>query len=215
MKYVSDHHRVGARSLPEKKLVDGVIASDKACMIIVGDKASIFNRSIPYERHYVKGVETVTAQFRRGDSFSGALCYLEGIESTYDMLLHCYGYFKKFGPSVKIVSKVPSCSNDGSSACAITSSHRVDVDNASGDISYHWEVTNASLVSGQGTDTVQVTTIGIHSIEVGIRCTVTDKYISGHTEVAVIHERISEGKRKLVPRTMLKPRRDLTPGDEN
>jgi len=215
MKYMSDHHRVASRSIPERTMVSGTIATDTACMIIKGSKASIFKYSHEYEEHFTNGILTTTKHFAKGDTFVDADCYMEGIEATHAMMLQCYGYFQVFGPSVKIDSNVPSCRNDGTSACTITSTHTAKVTNASGDVSYHWEVTNASLSGGQGTDTIKVTTVGIPSIEVGILCTVTDKYTTGHTEITVTHERISAGKRKLVPRTALKPRPDLTPGDEN
>ncbi len=213
-KCFTDRHREASRSLPEKELVNGTIHVDKSCMWFKDGNGAIFNGSVPYDRYYVDGVETSTPTINRGDSFTDAECYKEGIEGTYSMLLQCMGYYFGLGPDMSEIHNVcGSCDNDGVVSCSITTSSSVKVLNTSGDVTYFWEIAGASLVDGQGTDSILVNTVGLYSVNVDIRCTVTDKYTTTVRESTCLHRRThnSVGDTFLVPHVALKPRPDLVP----
>ncbi len=213
--YLSSKHKVASRSIPKKKLTSGVISTTEACMWLKDGNAAIFNYSIPYIRYYVDGVETDTPTIARGDSFTNADCYKEGIESTYAMLLQCMGYFRNIlGPIVSpIEGQCGSCENDGINMCTIVTHSSVDVRNASGEVTYFWEVAGCSLCEGQGTDTIEISTTGLYSINISVRCTVTDKYTTTVRESMCIHKRTHDdtGDFVLVPHINLKPSPNLVP----
>ena len=106
-----------------------------------------------------------------------------------------------------------SCDNDGAINCTIRTTHKAKVENSSGLTVYNWEVAGGSLKSGQGTDTIVVETIGIYSVKVGVRCTVTDTYTSAYDEEDCMHRRTHNkiGDTILVPHVALKPAKDLVP----
>ncbi len=212
--YLSDKHKVASRSIPKKELVSGVISTTEACMWLNGSDAAIFNYSIPYNRYYINGVETDVPTIAKGDSFINADCYLEGIESSYAMLLQCMGYLHGYGPEVsEIKGSCGSCDNDEINSCAITTVSTITVQDASGEVGYAWEVAGASILSGQSTDTIQIRTIGIYSVNVEIRCIITDKYTTTIRERSCLHSRTHDqiGDTVLVPHVALKPKPDLVP----
>ena len=45
--YLSKHHYIASRSIPQVKLTSGTIATNKACVWIDGCNAAIFNYSPP------------------------------------------------------------------------------------------------------------------------------------------------------------------------
>ncbi len=211
--YISNHHKIADRSIPERKLTSGKISTSKACMWIKGSQAAIFNYSIPYVRYYVNGVETDTPTIAKGDSFVDADCYLEGIESTYAMLLQCLGYYGSYGVRVDVRGNCGSCDNDGVAMCQILTTHEAIVENVSGDVDYSWEITGGSIKSGQDTNKIVVETIGIYSVMVAVRCTVTDNHSSAYDEEDCLHGRTHNqiGDSVLVPYVTLKPKPDLVP----
>jgi len=215
IEYISKQHRIGDRSIPEKEFTSGKISTVKACLWFKDGNAAIFNRSIPYDRYYVNGIETDIPTISKGDSFVNADCYKEGIEGTYAMILNCMGYLNRLGIRVRVTGGCGSCDNDGVVSCMIRTTHKADVENVSrnGSVVYNWEVAGGSLVSGQGTDTIVVETIGIYSVNVAIRCTVTDKYTSAYDEYDCLHKRENNaiGDTVLVPHVALKPADDLVP----
>ncbi len=85
---ISKEHRWGKRSLPIRvdEDIQGVAHADKPFYYRKGSAVSIFNVSIPYERHYVNCVETDIPNINRGDSFVNAY-YREGCEHTVDYML--------------------------------------------------------------------------------------------------------------------------------
>ncbi len=212
--YWSSEHIVASRSIPKKKLTSGVISTTEACMWLNDGNAAIFNYSIPYVRYYVDGVETDTPTINKGDSFVDADCYLEGIESTYAMLLQCMGYYGVLGPIVSpITGSCGSCDNNGTTMCTITTKSEVSISNTSGDYTIEWEVAGGSILSGQGTNVIEVRTTGLYSVMLEIRCVVTDKYITTVRERSCLHSRTHNqvGDTVLVPHVALKPRPDLVP----
>ncbi len=64
-------HDVARRSLTKKIMYSGTVPSEEAFMWIDGDKAAIFNCSIPYERFFLNGVEVDTRYVERDDSIVG------------------------------------------------------------------------------------------------------------------------------------------------
>ncbi len=215
VEYLSDEHKVASRSTWIRELTDGTISTTKACIYLKGANAAIFNYSIPYNRYYVNGIETDTPIINKGDSFTGVDCYKESIEASYAMLMQCMGYADgTLGPFVgPIRSYCSSCDNNGIVACSITTKSEIKVEGASGTEVYFWEVAGASLVSGQGTDTIEINTTGLYSVNVDIRCTVTDTYTSTVRETTCLHKRThnSIGDTYLVPHVALKPKPDLVP----
>ncbi len=211
--YLSADHKIANRSVPKLTLTSGVISSNVACFWLDNGYAAIFNRSIPYTRYFINGIETETPTISMGDGFTDADCYYEGIETSYDMLLKCMGYNNGLGVKVDIEKQDGFCRNDGVANCTIRTTNVAKVTNASGDYSYYWEVTGASIKEGQGTDTIVVETTGLYGIKVGIRCTVTDRYTIGFDETTNLHQRqkYDDNVSVLVPYITLKPQTYLKP----
>ncbi len=211
--YVSDKQKIADRSIPQKKLTSGVISTDKACMWIDGSNAAIFNYSVPYNRYYIDGVETDTVTISKGDSFVDADCYLEGIESTYAMMMQCMGYPGGNPPVVsEIKNTCGSCESAVGAECTVISTHSIKVSGTtSGDVTYRWEVEGGGILEGQDTDTIRVVTVGIYSMTVFVKCTVSDNYEEAVRETSCVHERDNVGETLLVPHPLLKPKLDLVP----
>ena len=211
--YLTRKHKVGGRSVVTKTLQAGSISDRVACMIWSGNHATIFNYSVPYDRHYIDGVETDTPLFTKGESFSGVDYYGEGREHSYQDLLFKMGYYDGLGIKLWVRNNNGMCENDGVSPCAIRTTHTARIENYSGDVGYVWEVSGATIESGQGTSSIVVETIDIDSVDVTVKCTVTDTYSSAVVEEDMVHTRITY-RPILVPRIYLFPSSTLTPTGE-
>ena len=80
-----EHNRAG-RSIPTVILSSGTTHTSLPFYIRHCDLVSIFNVSIPYERHYKNGVETDIPNFHRGQPFKDCI-YIEGCEHTFDFMV--------------------------------------------------------------------------------------------------------------------------------
>ena len=213
IEYISKQHRIGDRSIPKKKLTSGVISTTEACYWVKGNRAAIFNYSVPYTRYYINGIETDTPTIAKGDSFIDADCYSEGIEGTLQMLMFCQGYYDGFGVRMSIKSTCGKCDNDLIIECTVTSTHRAIVENSSGIPAYEWNITYGTIISGEGTAVIVVETVGIYSVKFDVSCTVTDKYTSATDIEECIHYRqqYDPGYSILVPHIALYPQTNLIP----
>jgi len=74
--------------------------------------------------------------------------------------------------------------------CTTTSKHTIRIKNNTGDVSYSWSVTSpATIVSGQGTNSVRVETTGDTDITFTLTCDVQDDNSSDSLSQNFTHKR--------------------------
>lgn len=87
--YVTRENRTGDASIPSKIMSHGKTHAWKPFYYCKGNACSIFNVSIPYERHWVNGILTTTPNIQRNETFTDAYVR-EGCEHTEDYAhMHC------------------------------------------------------------------------------------------------------------------------------
>ena len=82
-----------------------------------------------------------------------------------------------------------SCEYPSGSTCVATSTMQVTVEKAIGSVSYVWTVTNGTIESGDGTDTITVFTDSDKDEDVDIKCEVTDSLTTVSRQVTITQER--------------------------
>ena len=218
MEFISDRHEYSMNSIPTKttnsniptdrpsyhsKVIDGVFY------------AAIFNGTFR-NTYWINGVETEDDFLVEGQAISDWKTYEEGCEHSWDFMIKDMGYRSVLGPVVYINTiDMNRCTSIDNENCQILSTHKAVVNNVSGDLSYAWNVSNATIESGQGTDTVVIKTIDKVSRKILLQCVATDDYISTPETKEVIHYRMSkDGYNPLLPTTILEPSPILVPQGE-
>ena len=78
----------GRKSLTREVLTSGTYPDVIAFMWVSGDRAAIFNQSVPYVRFYTDGVEVSVRHIERGHPVTGEVSV--GREYTYGDILAVY-----------------------------------------------------------------------------------------------------------------------------
>ena len=82
-----------------------------------------------------------------------------------------------------------SCNLDTANPCEAVSTHRASSSKPVGTLTYLWSVDTGTILTGQGTDTVEVSDNGSVDSTVKLTCSITDDNGEAHSTVSVRHDR--------------------------
>ncbi len=209
---ISKRHYYGQRSVPVSRDA-AVIPTDRPSYYskIIGGKhyGAIFNGPTR-NTFYINGVET-TSFIGEGDGITDYKTFESGCEHTYDFLLLDMGYLNTLGPTARIKGKSGYCVSLGNIPCIVTTEAKITTANTSGPVRYLWDISNGTIESGTGTDTIAFKSADVDTRKILIRCTVIDAYTSTVFEMYIMHKREQLVSKALVPTQVLQPADILKP----
>ena len=213
MDFINARHKDAANTIPKLKLRSGSISTKVACFWKRGCRASIFNYSIQYERHYVNGELVDTPNISPGDSFTNCF-YEENIEYTEAMAMATFGIADGANLSARIINESKVCQHPENLTCSIITKHRVVSRNFIDMPNYEWTIDNGTIISGQGTDEITVMTISEDTETINLECTLSNQCIAITAKSKAMHYRQDKPRNcylELVPKIALVPEPGLCP----